>query len=533
MSTGAFAANGTTQSVTAQAAFEKANSAETKNVGENVTFTVDAADQMQDVVLQWQKDGADVSGATTKVLTLNNLTADNAGTYVLVATDADDNATFKTGNFVLTVNTAAAPAAASPNPVATSTPQATTTSTTADYASIIQSAKDSITMLGKKVAATTTKAAELETALVLPREQLALINTLAAAEADTTLKGNLLVAATDLSKAITDAETQATKLARQEAGFVNLEYAVNNTAVWDEPIPLIDTTNRAFDKLFDSADAMIWNRVRVTPFGYGSQDNHYPAWMVLSKLTASRPLDQNTAWTISNENGQGNLTSLYGTFYDQWKKNGTAPKSKDLVMSEEPEAYFKNPWMLEVKPKAEPFDLAWTVTLDPYTQGDAWKTYTSFGQNPYNPGDNHSDKIATDPYRRALSDKAMANPKARVGLFLSGNVGSVANITLHNQDGSVAYKRAIPLSPLQYQGGGSTHLTADDQTKVLYINHDKLAEWGAEAWEYPEIAKEQPGSHLNQIIVIEPDFNGFITVEVDGVQVGNQLNFWFGDVILP
>jgi hypothetical protein len=56
-------------------------------VGENVSFSADA-DGAQPLSLQWQKDGANISGATNFSLLLTNLQVSDAGSYSLLVTNA-------------------------------------------------------------------------------------------------------------------------------------------------------------------------------------------------------------------------------------------------------------------------------------------------------------------------------------------------------------------------------------------------------------------------------------------------------------
>ncbi len=68
--------------------------------GRGVTFTTGAAGS--NLVYRWRKNGTDIPGATTAILTLNNLKVDDAGTYDCVITACNQNAT--TQGAVLTVN---------------------------------------------------------------------------------------------------------------------------------------------------------------------------------------------------------------------------------------------------------------------------------------------------------------------------------------------------------------------------------------------------------------------------------------------
>ena len=75
---------------------------QTVTAGANVSFTV-AASGSPVPTLQWRKDGVALSGATTSTLSLSNVTAGNAGSYTVVATNSAGSATSNAA--VLTVNT--------------------------------------------------------------------------------------------------------------------------------------------------------------------------------------------------------------------------------------------------------------------------------------------------------------------------------------------------------------------------------------------------------------------------------------------
>jgi len=74
-------------------------------VGGSVTFT--AAATGGSVTYQWRKNGANISGATSSKLTLDNLSAPDAGNYTVVATNADGTASSAVAT--LTVNAATKP----------------------------------------------------------------------------------------------------------------------------------------------------------------------------------------------------------------------------------------------------------------------------------------------------------------------------------------------------------------------------------------------------------------------------------------
>lgn len=74
-------------------------------VGGSVSFS--AAATGGTVTYQWRKNGANISGATSATLTLNNLSAGDAGNYTLVASNADG--TTSSSVATLTVNAATKP----------------------------------------------------------------------------------------------------------------------------------------------------------------------------------------------------------------------------------------------------------------------------------------------------------------------------------------------------------------------------------------------------------------------------------------
>ncbi len=80
-------------------------SSQTVNAGANVTFTV-AASGSPAPTYQWQKNGANVAGATSATLSLSNVQAADAGTYVAVATNSAGSAT--SSGAILTVQSAPA-----------------------------------------------------------------------------------------------------------------------------------------------------------------------------------------------------------------------------------------------------------------------------------------------------------------------------------------------------------------------------------------------------------------------------------------
>ncbi len=77
-------------------------SSQTVNAGASVTFTV-AASGSPAPTFQWQKNGANVAGATSATLSLSNVQAADAGTYTAIATNSAGSAT--SSGAVLTVQT--------------------------------------------------------------------------------------------------------------------------------------------------------------------------------------------------------------------------------------------------------------------------------------------------------------------------------------------------------------------------------------------------------------------------------------------
>src|SRR5262249_21729523 len=62
----------------------------TANAGSNVTFN--GAATPAGVAYQWRKDAADISAATSSSLSLNTVSAANAGVYTLIASNANGTA---------------------------------------------------------------------------------------------------------------------------------------------------------------------------------------------------------------------------------------------------------------------------------------------------------------------------------------------------------------------------------------------------------------------------------------------------------
>lgn len=89
-------------------AFTQQPQSQTVTAGANVTFTATASGSPAPTY-QWRKDGAALNGATNSSLTLTAVTAANAGTYTVIATNSAGAAT--SSNAVLTVN---APGVAAP-----------------------------------------------------------------------------------------------------------------------------------------------------------------------------------------------------------------------------------------------------------------------------------------------------------------------------------------------------------------------------------------------------------------------------------
>ncbi len=83
-------------------------SSQTVNVGATVIFTVGSTGS-EPLAYQWRKDGADIQGANTTTLTLNNVTEANAGVYVVVVSNSAGNAV--SSGATLTVSSARLPPA--------------------------------------------------------------------------------------------------------------------------------------------------------------------------------------------------------------------------------------------------------------------------------------------------------------------------------------------------------------------------------------------------------------------------------------
>jgi hypothetical protein len=84
---------------------------QTTTVGGSVTFSA-AATGTPAPTYQWRKDNVDLSGATNATLALNGVTAAQAGSYTVVATNAAGSAT--SNAVTLTVNTAPDPGGGGP-----------------------------------------------------------------------------------------------------------------------------------------------------------------------------------------------------------------------------------------------------------------------------------------------------------------------------------------------------------------------------------------------------------------------------------
>lgn len=76
---------------------------QTVNAGSNVTLSVVASGEAP-LSYQWQKDGADIDGATAASLALNNVSTADSGSYAVVVTNSHGSVTSATA--VLTVNLA-------------------------------------------------------------------------------------------------------------------------------------------------------------------------------------------------------------------------------------------------------------------------------------------------------------------------------------------------------------------------------------------------------------------------------------------
>lgn len=82
--------------------------AQTVNAGANVTFTA-AASGTPTPTFQWQKDGANIAGATSAALMLNNVAAGDAGMYRVVATNSAGSATSNGAALVVNAPSGAVP----------------------------------------------------------------------------------------------------------------------------------------------------------------------------------------------------------------------------------------------------------------------------------------------------------------------------------------------------------------------------------------------------------------------------------------
>lgn len=217
---------------------------------------------------------------------------------------------------------------------------------------------------------------------------------------------------------------------------------------------------------------LYWDRIRVTREGYGPADNRYPAWAMLHNLS------------------QLNV-------------------SVDVP----------HPILFNFVANADNAAFEFVTTRDPFTQGDGWKTYTSWVGE---------DNIATDPYRRMLTDEVMSLDNAYVGLFLDGEVGTTAVVRVYDNAGALKSTTEVALSPLVYEGGGTTYVKA---VSADYLYGEEI---GHPIWlaDEPVAALAGNGSHLNQVIVINPDFTGIIIIQVEGLAKGQTCHFWYGDVVV-
>ncbi|HEY5914707.1 MAG TPA: immunoglobulin domain-containing protein [Verrucomicrobiae bacterium] len=112
VSNGAGSATSTAAALTVNAAGTPAITtqpvSQTVTAGANVTFTVGAAGTSP-LSYQWMMNSANISGATTSALTLNNVNTANAGTYTVRVSNSAGSVTSATAT--LTVNTAVGAAA--------------------------------------------------------------------------------------------------------------------------------------------------------------------------------------------------------------------------------------------------------------------------------------------------------------------------------------------------------------------------------------------------------------------------------------
>ncbi len=72
--------------------------------GDNATFSVTASGD--DLTYQWQKDGFDISGATTSSYTVSNVISSDAGSYTCVVTNSCGNVTSNAATLTVNPNTA-------------------------------------------------------------------------------------------------------------------------------------------------------------------------------------------------------------------------------------------------------------------------------------------------------------------------------------------------------------------------------------------------------------------------------------------
>ena len=86
----------------------------TSGIGCNVSFSVTATGT-EPLSYQWQKNNADIPGATNSTLNLNNLVAGDAGNYTVIVTNGCSSVTSSTAT--LTLNSPLNPGSHNTNPV--------------------------------------------------------------------------------------------------------------------------------------------------------------------------------------------------------------------------------------------------------------------------------------------------------------------------------------------------------------------------------------------------------------------------------
>lgn len=176
-----------------------------------------------------------------------------------------------------------------------------------------------------------------------------------------------------------------------------------------------------------------------------------------------------------------------------------------------------HPFLFRFTAEEDGGEFNFIATRDPYTMGQGWKEYKS---NP------DEGSISMDPYLSALSGTVREDSRARVGLFLDGPVGVVATVSMLTATGELTSTMNVQLTPLAYENGGSTFVLGESSSYV-YGTELGLPDWAA-----AKPVASQPGSATNQIVTIQPDYDGFISVIVENLPEGAQCHFWYGDVVI-